>query len=224
MKGFFNAVSNPSTRRLIWIPIIHTQADLGSLSESVRRLYTQMLGRGKWDQHHQAIAEIWRKTRETIEGLDLPFEKVRLYQDGLPHCGREAEIVRDLAQAGSQNHQILLDLMAKGARLTGTESPQLLLEEYKLARQVLTALDSRQPGNSAQDQKEVSKVLLDKRDRHIAERIDETLQPGETGLIFLGMLHSLTGLLAADVQVTRVDPAANLAPKKTLQGKGKGRK
>ncbi len=115
------------------------------------------------------------------------------------------EIVRDLANAGSANHLILLDLMAKGARLTGTESPQFLLEEYELARQVLTALHSQQPGSLAQHQKEVSKTLLDKRDGYIAERINTTLQPGETGLIFLGMLHSLEGRLAPDIRVGRLD-------------------
>jgi signal transduction histidine kinase len=70
---------------------------------------------------------------------------VRLYQDGLPVCGREEEIVRDLAGSGSQNHQILLELIARGARLTGSESPSLLLEEYELARQLLVGLTNQAP-------------------------------------------------------------------------------
>ena len=55
--------------------------------------------------------------RQQIEGLDLDRERVRLYQDGLPVSGHESDIVRDLAQAGSPNHQLLLDLMAKGVQL-----------------------------------------------------------------------------------------------------------
>ncbi len=41
--------------------------------------------------------------------------------------------------------------------------------------------------------------LLERRDQFIAKQIDQTLAPGETGLIFLGMLHNLQGRLPADV-------------------------
>ena len=127
------------TRRLIWVPIIHTQADLGSLSDSVRQLYVRRIGQAKWDQHIQAVYEVWAAIRETIEDMDLDYGQVRLYQDGLPWCGHEIEIVTDLARAGSQNHQFLVHLMNQGARLLGTESPELLIEEYELARQVVVA-------------------------------------------------------------------------------------
>ena len=120
-----------------------------------------------------------------------------------------------------ESGQILLDLMQKGASLTGTESPELLMEEYELARQVLGLLDSGRAGTLAKSQKGIGKTLLDKRDRYIAERIDRTLKVGETGLIFLGMLHSLEGLLPSDIRVTSLEKAAG-PPGPTRQG-GKGR-
>lgn len=192
------------TRRLIWVPIIHTQADLGSLSGSVRRLYVKRSGQATWDQHTQAVQEIWRATREVIEGMDLDYPRVRLYQDGLPSCGHEVEIVTDLARAGSENHQLLVYLMNRGARLVGTESSALLLQEYELARQVVVALESGQAQGLAPRQRQMSQLLLEQRDAWIAARIAETLSPGETGLLFLGLLHSLAGRLPGDVQVTRL--------------------
>ncbi len=51
---------------------------------------------------------------------------------------------------------------------------------------------------------QLNRLMLDKRYRYIAERIDETLQVGETRLIFLGPLHSLKGRPARDIQVTRM--------------------
>lgn len=207
-----------ATRRLIWIPVIHTQADLGSMSEAVRRLYIRKIGRRKWQEHLQAVAQMWQTIREEIERLDLDYGKVRLYQDGLPNCGHEEEIVRHVAQAGSPNHQILLDLMAKGARLMGTEAPELLLEEYNLARQALWASGADRTGQLAQRQRELSEQMLDRRDRSIAERIDQTLQPGETGLLFLGMLHALDGHLPADIQVLRLEHVpAPTRPRETEQ-------
>jgi hypothetical protein len=61
-----------------------------------------------------------------------------------------------------------------------------------------------------QGHRELGKALLEKRDRYLADRIDRTLSPRETGLVFLGMLHSLTGLLPANVQVTRLRYAHRL--------------
>lgn len=189
-------------RRLIWIPIIHTQADLGSLSESVREVYVRKIGHGKWQEHARAVEEMWREIRTAVHSLSLTWNQVRLYQDGLAHCGHEVKIVNDLAHAGSENHRILLDLMARGASITGTESPELLLQEYELARRVMTSREEGAQARAAQLYNEKSQNLLARRDSYIAQRIDETLRPGETGLVFLGMLHSLDGRLAPDIGVT----------------------
>ena len=198
-------------RPLIWIPIIHSQADLGDMRERVRNLYVRKMGRAKWRQHVQAVDRMWREIRAGVEALALDYGKVRLYQDGLPNCGHEPQIVRDLAQAGSQNHLLLLDLMGRGAKITGTESPEFLLEEYELAQQVLVAADSRGAGNRQPVQSDLGKRILEKRDHYIAERIGQTLRAGETGLLFLGMLHSLVGHLPADVQMVRLDEARESA-------------
>jgi hypothetical protein len=190
-------------RRLIWIPIIHAGADLGNLAESVRDVYVRKMGRAKWERHRADIDRIWRGIRARIEKMRLDYPKVRLYQDGLPTCGREAQIVRDLALAGSQNHRLLVDLMAKGARLTGTESPEFLLEEYNLAREALVAAAPREAPEAGRRRGERTRTILEKRDQYIAAQIARTLQPGETGLIFLGMLHSLVGRLPRDIEILR---------------------
>ena len=51
-------------------------------------------------------------------------------------------------------------------------------------------------------QKTLSRTLLKKRDRVIGVRINATLQAVETGLLFLGRLHSLEPWLAKDISVT----------------------
>jgi hypothetical protein len=190
-------------RRLIWIPIIHTQADLGNMAESVRTLYVRKKGSAKWAKHVADIDRLWRGIRTRIEKMHLDYAKVRLYQDGLPNCGHEEQIVRDLARAGSQNHQLLADLMEKGATIMGTELPELLLEEYNLAREALVASGGGQPRKASPRQSQISKAVLERRDRYMAERVAQTLQPGETGLAFLGVLHSLAGRLPPDIEIIR---------------------
>ena len=131
-------------------------------------------------------------------GFELDWSQVQLYQDGLPVCGKEERIVKELAQAGSANHRLLLELMARGAKLIGTESPDLLVEEYELSRQLL--VDASPDAEVAN----LSRDLLDRRDSFIVSRIDETLPPSRIGCLFLGLLHSLERRLPEDIAVTRM--------------------
>ena len=39
----------------------------------------------------------------------------------------------------------------------------------------------------------------------IAERINQTLEPGFTGQVYLGRLHNLAGKLAPDIQLHRLE-------------------
>jgi len=188
-------------RTLIYIPTIHSQVDMGALSEPVKRATLQKLGQKGWKRKVNLIDEMWTKIEKVIDGLALDYKKTRLYQDGLPVCGREAELVADLAKAGSRNHRLLLRLMERGATMMGTESSELLMEEYELDKQILAARDILKPVRMEAPPKTLSDSLLKRRDRYIADRINGTLRAGEAGVLFLGMLHSLESWLAKDIRV-----------------------
>ena len=215
-----DAASGQMKRLLILVPIVHTQADLGSLQDSVRRYHIERTSPEQWDRRQAVVAGLWQTIRSQIEVLDLEYSRVRLYQDGLPNCGQEDAIVRDLARQGSINHQILLELMAKGAKLTGTEAPELLVKEYELARGALASTKSSRQKDRGLNYPRLSRKLLCERDDYIARQIDQTLEQGETGLIFLGMLHSLESHLPADIGLVRLNDLATgggrsgLAPSK----------
>ena len=136
--------SGSQPRKLIYFPIVHNQADMGGLSESVKRVSVKKIGRIGWKRKLNLIDQFWSEIEKALEKLSIPFGRVRIYQDGLPVSGREADIVRELAEAGSRNHALLLRLIDKGAKLMGTESLALLLQEYETAKR---SLDSRErPG------------------------------------------------------------------------------
>jgi hypothetical protein len=200
-------VGDNPTRRLIVVPIIHSQEDMGRLRESVRRQHVEKHGEQRWDEHVRIVDAHWREIRKGIAGLGLDLGRVRLYQDGLPICGKERAIVADLARAGSENHSLLVDLIDGGATVEGTEAPQLLLQEYELALKMFCQrADGRAVTTEAVEEFErLGPDLLKRRDQFIAGRIAETLRPGEVGLIFLGMLHTLTPYLPPDVRVERLD-------------------
>jgi hypothetical protein len=190
-----------SRRTLVYIPIVHTYTDMGKLGDAVQRVTVQQLGVKAWRHKMRAIDELWAKIDQVVATMQLPYDRVRLYQDGLPVCGREEEIVRELAAKGSRNHCLLLRLMEKGATIMGTESPEMLLEEFERVRLSVGGRSLSRVKDRQSDARDSDDTLLDRRNRFIAHGINNTLQPGETGILFLGMLHTLAHLLDQDIQV-----------------------
>ncbi len=185
-------------RSLIHVPIVHSQTDLGPAQEHVRLAYVEKGGEEAWIASRKAITDFWRVLEVAIDGMCLDYPNLRIYQDGLPVCGFEEKIVRDLAQQGGTNYRILLKLEERGATIEGTEDPDLLRKEYEL---IMTGLPTHTaPGENSNAA--VLRDLLDCRDRFIAQRIDRTLRSGETGILFLGALHHAVAALPDTIQVT----------------------
>ena len=185
-------------RVLIHIPIIHTQAEMGTLAKEIGSRLAKELGPQWLQKKKTAVDSLWDSIETMLAEIDLPYARVRIYQDGLPVCGREMEIVNELANAGSRNHRLIAELAKKGATIMGTESGELLIEEYQRVKQLLAQSSAAAKVDPRID---TGAALIQKRDRFMAERIDRTLQPGEIGILFVGMLHSVQRYLARDITV-----------------------
>jgi hypothetical protein len=188
-------------RRLIVVPIVHTAADLGSLAGPLRERYLRALGPSAWQQHERAVERLWNTIGQRIDSLHLDYRTVVIYQDGLPVCEHELEIVQELASAGSRNHQLVLEMIGQGAVLTGTEDPQLLIREYHLQQRQLQPSGAGVPAPLPAEAAEV----LQLRDRFIATRIADTLGEGKTGLLFLGAAHQVCATWPCDLKVETLD-------------------
>lgn len=191
-------------RALIYVPIIHGEADLGQLGRALPQ-------RPDAARLRLAVDAMWQGLTERVLSLPLPYERTRLYQDGLPVCAPgpggaapvdEARIVRDVAAQGSRNHQLLLRLMERGATLMGTEDPPLLVRELRRVRALLGA--EALPKEAQEALLREGDELLSARDAFIARRIDETLREGETGVAFLGLLHRVDELLPGGFSVQHI--------------------
>ena len=106
---------------------------MGTLGASIRGMKLSALGRQGLTHNAAVVEKMWEQIESVVASLPVTTGTVRVYQDGLPVCGHEQDIVSELAGAGSRNHRLLLELQARGATLMGTESPELLVEEYQLA-------------------------------------------------------------------------------------------
>jgi hypothetical protein len=209
-------------RKLIYVPIIHSQADLGSLAERLPAMARERLGAETWRRHRRRTEEFWRKLRVKVmarvsqELADTPgcgvaaqpprgWDNLRVYQDGMPAAGETARrIVQELAEKGSPNYQLVGELMARGAHLERTEQADLLKQEYRMIREIITASEPAERDRARQQYSRISESLLEQRDRFIAERIGETLREGEVGLLFIGALHRVQEYLPEDIEVIPV--------------------
>jgi len=193
-----NSQSSSRERKLAYLPIIHTVADMGTLGASIRRMKLSALGRQGLTRNAAVVEKMWEEIESVVANLPVTPGTVRVYQDGLPVCRREQEIVSELAGAGSRNHRLLLKLQARGATLMGTESPELLVEEYQLAA---AAFASGATVRMEIRKKQLRDTLLERRDRYIADRINGTLDAGESGILFMGMLHDVTRYLDSNIDL-----------------------
>lgn len=182
-------------RRLIYVPIVHTAADMGSQAEALEREHVRRHGRGEWARTRRLIDEVWEGLRTRLLALNLDYRRVRIYQDGLPVCGRELDIVREVAQGGSRNYALILELLSRGAVVEGTESPGLLREEYERIRSAIPA------GQAREEDAGEGERLLRQRDEFVGRRVGETLKDGEVGILFIGLMHRVDQFLPPDIEV-----------------------
>ncbi len=177
--------------RLIYIPVLHSVAEMGSAAPAYKAAFVARYGEAKWTERTAKFDAIWRAIANSINTLKLDLSHVKLYQDSLPVCSKESELVERLAAQGSPNHQLLESLARGGAQVVGTESPALLLEEYKLLQS---------PGRNEAK----AAAILQARDRFIAKQIGATLAEDEVGMLFIGALHKVADYLPERIKVEYV--------------------
>lgn len=183
-------------RHLLYIPIIHDEADLGSTGPDLAHSSAALAGEHRWEMHRETVNRFWETVRDYLSRFDA--RKMRVYQDGLAAEGAVGKrIVEESARRGSRNYQMVLELVDNGAQLQATEDAVLLLQEHAQVP----------AGGRPAPSPEQRERLLEGRDNYIADVIGSTLQEEELGVLFIGAGHNVLGRLAANIVVQRVkDP------------------
>jgi len=196
-------------KRLIYVPVIHMSADLGSIAKQVNKRGIAGFGEEFWRNHGETISGFWDSIIKYF--ADLKVKGFKIYQDGLVADGEVGQkIVEEGIKAGSKNYQVVGDLIKRGAVLVRTEDfPLVKKERDRIVRisqsktvtgKLLAYLKYRLTKNG----------LLRKRDKYIAKRIFETLGHGETGILFIGAFHNVMSELTGKVQITEVKNAGKV--------------
>ena len=192
-------------KKLIYIPIVHNKADLGSLGSQLSLEGERKYGAAAWHDHLEKVDRSWDEIETEIfrQLKKKAFDKVKIFQDGLPVAGETGmKIVRDTAGNGSKNYMIIDKLLTRGATLELAENKDFLLREYYLLLDIHKAETPEKQVERYLEYQKVSRELLDSRDHFVAEQINRTLSDGETGVAFFGAAHSILDKLDSKIKVT----------------------
>jgi len=187
-------------RKLIYVPILHISADLGSISKQVDSRGRTMAGEINWNKHKNTVLGFWSVVADSLSSLNV--KNFKLYQDGMVADGEMGQkIIEEGKKKGSKNLEIISKLIDRGAHLVKTEDFSLVKKEYDSIKKIAGNKNLWMKLLSFLIYKFYKKRLLEKRDRYIAWRIDETLKKGETGILFLGAEHEIISKLPSDIEV-----------------------
>ena len=194
-------------RTLLYIPIVHNQADLGTSGSQLSLEGEKKYGAEVWRNHIKQVDDSWKKLELYIlERVNkISADKIRIYQDGLPAVGEIGiKIIKDVASKGSVNYSIIDSLITQGSNIELAEDKQLLLEEYNLLSNIINAESPESKLKAYVFFQNKSEELLNSRDNYIANKINLTLDDGETGIAFFGAIHSIVDKLNKDIEVITI--------------------
>jgi hypothetical protein len=190
--------------KLLIIPVVHSEAEMGSLRNDISEIIDDAFGREKRDKHRKDVFTFWENLRKLLEKSleNIDMANVMVYQDGIPVGGELGiKLVKEGAKDGIPNHQVVLSLIKRGAILEKTEDPGLLKEEYEILKEMIGAKTSIEREKLAEKYKKRLYQLTEERDRYIAGRITETLGEGTFGILFIGATHNILPYLSPEIDV-----------------------
>jgi len=189
-------------RTLIYISIIHTSPDLGSLAKAVEKKAERLIG-SYWEEHKRTVERYWQEIERFLE--KKKFAKLVIFQDGLPEGGKISQAIIDrLAKTGSPNYQLLKHLTQQEAQMQKTEDPELLKQEYQLTKNLVAKKNLLSTVFAFLKYKLRKNGLLKARDNYIAKQINQNLTEGEIGICFLGAYHDVLSKLDSDIKIVLV--------------------
>ena len=177
--------------------------DLGSIAKHVDKRGIAGLGEEFWKRHKETISGFWDAISNYFNSIKVTERKI--YQDGMVADGDiGAKIIAEGMKSESKNYELLSSLIKRGAILIRTEDFNLVKEERDRLVKITNAKTICGKLLGFAGYKLTKNKLLNKRDNFIARRIDETLNEGETGIIFIGAYHNIKKRLPKDIQVKEI--------------------
>lgn len=189
-------------KTLIYVPVIHTEADMGSVAKHLYHQKITATAEKKRQKHIETVNGYWNAIETFFNDFQIPKNGVKIFQDGMFADGKMAlTILEEGIKSGSKNSLIVQNLIHRGATLIKTEDFKLVKAEYDQIQSVLQAKNNFQRYVRLIKYKLLKSIFLKRRDESIASAIVGNLKTGETGILFIGAWHNIIKKLPPDVEI-----------------------
>ena len=170
-------------RKLLFIPLIYGTTD--SPADYLER-----------------FEKYWGQVENQMSELELKLGQIsKVYHEFVPMSGDDGIMV--IKELNEKSYQIVGNRLDKGAQMEAIEGSELLTEFTDWGRCLSIGLQNQKVFTTvSRSYAEASK----KRNEHIAQRIDETLQADEIGVLLMREGHQVQ--FPADIQIFYVSPPA----------------
>ncbi len=178
---------------------------LASQFEGKRILYQVALvyaGAGAPREYTERVDRYWQQVEEQLTGLEMKLGFVkRLYHESVSASGEEG--MKLLERLHPPTSRIAQGRTLVGAQLEALEDEEVLTEAVDWERMLMTGFMSQKVARTVSGFfSEASR----KRYEVMARRLDETLKPGEAGILFISEGHRVQ--FPQDIEVFVVSPPA----------------
>jgi hypothetical protein len=213
-------------RTLIYVPIIHSSADMGSLGKELKHKSVEGSTGNKWQKHSETVNGYWDVIESYFENINIGIKGVKIYQDGMFVDGEMAlKIINEGIKSGSKNSKIISKLIDRGAILIQTEDFGMVKDEYDGFQSILKSKNKITKLFRLFRYKILKTIFLTRRDKFISARIAETLEQSETGILFIGAYHNIIKRLPKDIKVIEMKEIAKVRKyQKIIQSNAKIKK
>src|SRR4030043_1089972 len=168
-------------RKLFFVPLVFSPRDIqGELFEMIFRY---------WDQVEAQLVSLEQKLGSVK----------KVYHELVPVGGDEgSKIIEEL---NSTSYEVVKSRVERGAQLEGLEDTDLLTESMDWTRCLAVGLQNEKVFNQVY---ELYSQSQNRRNEHIAKRIDETLKQDECGVLLMREGHHVQ--FPSDIEVFYVSP------------------
>jgi len=152
-------------KRLYLIPLISSQIGLDDKEK---------------EEYEKKLEEYWKQAKKQVENLELKMGKVKnIYHEFVPKEGEEGLKVIENLNRGS--FKIVKEMLDRGAKLFAVEDDEVLKETLDWQRCIMIGVESQ---NAMKIISEAYNKAAKKRNEHVVNKITETIQDGEAGILF----------------------------------------
>jgi hypothetical protein len=198
-------------RTLIYIPIVPSIAEVGTLEKEAKRKSITSAVENNWQMHINTVNGYWSAIESYFENISCYIPGIKIYLDAMFFERTTSfKFLDQQINTGNRNSEIVSKLIDQGAILIKTEEFKMSQDEGDEFQNVLISKSIIQRLILLLRYNFSHRIFLKKRDQSIAKTIDETLHQKETGILFIGVYNKVMNRLAKDITVIELKEVSKI--------------